>query len=86
MKLQGRYWRIYLHEEFEHLVEALKEGRGGMLSTSETRLDSLRETIRPSLAEITRQIHQNYPREDLEELIAEIFRNVPSVKIDIAFR
>ena len=80
MKLQRRYWRIYLHEEFERLVEALKEGRGGMPSTPETRLDSLRETIRPSLAEITRQIHQNYPREDLEELIAEIFRNVPSVK------
>lgn len=81
MKLQGRYWRIYLHEEFEHLVEALKEGKGGTPSTKETRLDSLRETIKPSLAEITKQIQHNYPREDLEELIAEVLRNVPGVKV-----
>ena len=76
-----RYQGVYdVHEEFESLVKALKEGRGGTPSTPETRLDSLRETIRPSLAEITRQIRRNYPRKDLEELIAEVFRNVPSVK------
>lgn len=80
MKLQGRYWRIYLYEEFERLVEALKEGKGGTPSTKKTRLDSLRETIKPSLAEITKQIQHNYPREDLEELIAEVFKKVPSVK------
>lgn len=80
LKLPRKYWRIYLYEEFEHLVEALKEGKGGTPSTKETRLDSLRETIKPSLAEITKQIQHNYPRKDLEELIAEVFRNVPSVK------
>lgn len=80
LKLQTRYWRIYLHKEFERLVEALKEGKGGTPSTKETRLDSLRETIKPSLAEITNQVQHNYPRKDLEELIAEVFRNIPGVK------
>ena len=78
--LPRKYWRIYLPEQVERLAEALNEGRGGTPSTPETRLESLRETIRPFLAEITSQIHQNYPGNDLEELIAEVFRKVPNVK------
>ena len=76
-----KYQQIYdVHEEFEGLLEALQKGKGGTPSTPETRIDSLREAIRPSLSEITEQIRRNYPREDLEELIARVFRNVPGVK------
>ena len=76
-----RHQRIYdVHEEFERLVKALEEGKGGKPSTPETRRDSFREAIKPSLSEITEKIRRNYPREDLEELIARVLRNVPGVK------
>lgn len=80
LKLRGRYWRIYLHPEFESLVEALREGRAGKPSTTETRLDFLKEDIRPSLAEITEKIHHSYPRAELEELVAGVFNGVPGVE------
>ena len=76
-----RHQGIYdVHEEFERLLQALREGKAGKPSTTETRLDSLREAIKPSLSEITENIRRNYPRVDLEELIARVLRNVPGVR------
>ena len=79
LKLQGRFWRIYLQEEFEELVENLKKGKGGQLQTSKTRLGWLKKEIQPSLAEITRKIYRTYPGADLEGLIARVFENVPGI-------
>ncbi len=80
LKLQGKYWRIYLQKEFESLVDSLKKGKHGHFQTKETSLNRFRDEILPDLESITNKIHHVYPGSSLEKLIAEIFRSVPSVK------
>ena len=78
LKLQGGWWRIYdLHEQFEHLIASLEEGKGGSPSTTETNIDWLKKEILPN---ITKKTQHTFPGSQLESLIAEIFRNVPGVK------
>ncbi|MCY3870056.1 MAG: restriction endonuclease [Gemmatimonadetes bacterium] len=78
LKLRGRWWRIYdLHEKFEFLIECLKRGEEGTLSTPETNIDWLKKDI---LSDITKKIQRTHPGSQLEFPIAEIFRNVPGVK------
>ena len=78
LKLQGRYWRIYLIEEFEKSIENLKEKRVDNCETSKN-LFHLKESIISPLENITELIHNNYPGKDLEKLIAEVFRKIPMV-------
>lgn len=80
MKLQGRWWRIDLHSEFENLVKALEEGRGGQPRIRETTLHLLAENIQPHLKDITEEIHRTHPNFGLEELFEEIFNKVPGVQ------
>ena len=78
LKLQSGKWRIYdLHEEFEHLIASLEEGKGGTPRTPETNIDWLKKDI---LSDITKKIQRTHPGSQLESLIAGIFRNVPGVK------
>ena len=81
LKLQGRFWRIYLQKEFEELVENLKKGKGGQPQTPETQFGWLKKEIQPSLAEITQKIQYTYPGAELEGLIAQVFKNVPGIKV-----
>lgn len=80
LKLQGRYWRIYLREEFEALVQCLSKGTAAKSRTLSSSLGFLIREIQPSLSEITTKIHRTHPNYQLEELIAEIFRHVPGVR------
>jgi hypothetical protein len=79
LKLQGRWWRIYLQSEFEALLKSLKEGIRPTLRTPEVNLRLLSNEIQPFLSSITERIHHTHPNYDLEALFAEVFRKIPRV-------
>lgn len=80
LKLQGRYWRIYLKDEFEALIKALRDGVSGKLRTAKTNIALLAREIQPLLVNITEKIHHTHPNYDLEALFAEVLKGVPGVK------
>ena len=61
MKLQGRYWRIYLKEEFEALIKALKSGPTLRVRTLDDHIGFLSKEIQPFLLSITEKIHHTNP-------------------------
>ncbi len=75
LKLQGRWWRIYLKDEFEDLLRALRAGGG----YSEGNLQFLSKEIQPFLLEITQRIHHTHPNYDLECLLEQVFKKIPGV-------
>lgn len=79
LKLQGRWWRIYLKDEFNELFEALKKGGSPTQRTPEANLRFLSNEIQPFLLNITQRIHHTHPNYDLECLIAEVFKTFPGV-------
>lgn len=79
LKLRGRWWRIYLKEEFEKLLEALKQGKTGAQYTTETNFKYLAEAIKQFMPEITKKIHHTHPNFSLGRLIAEVMENIPNV-------
>lgn len=79
LKLQGRWWRIYLKEEFADLLKELRKGIESSNRTPETNLRFLSNEIQPSLLKITQQIHHTHPNYDLECLLAEVFKKIPGV-------
>jgi hypothetical protein len=80
LKLRGRYWRIYLQDEFEELVNALKGGVVGKPRTPKINLAFLAKEIQPLLINITERIHDTHPNTALEALLAEVLKNIPGVK------
>lgn len=82
LKLQGRWWRIYLKDEFDELLESLRKGNQPSQRTPEANLRSLSKEIQPYLQSITRHIHNTHPNSDLECLLKEVFKKVPGV-IDV---
>ena len=80
LKLQGRYWRIYLKDEFEQLLTILRHGGAIPAHTPKGNLEFLKDAITPHLLEITKQIHHTHPNTSLESLFAEVLRRVPGVK------
>lgn len=80
LKLQGRYWRIYVKEEFEALVTKAKEGASGTQRTAKINLAFLSEELKPLLEKITEKIHHTHPNYELEGLVAETLKKVPGVK------
>lgn len=80
LKLQGRYWRIYLEREFGALMKSLKAGSTGKLRTHDINLSLLASEMLPHLSEITRAIHHTHPNYDLEILMEQVLKRVPGVK------
>jgi hypothetical protein len=80
LKLQGRYWKIYNTKEFEDLLIAVNEGRLGTRRTPKTHLELLANEIRPHLLNITQEIQHTHHNTDLEHLLVEVFKSVPSVR------
>lgn len=85
LKLQGRWWRIYLQSEFEALLKSLKEGIQPTPRTPEVNLRFLSNGIQPFLSSITEHIHHTHPNYDLEALFAEVFRKIPGV-VDVRWQ
>jgi hypothetical protein len=85
LKLQGRWWRIYLENEFEALLKSLKEGIRPTPRTREVNLRFLSNEIQPFLSSITERIHHTHPNYDLEALFAEVFRKLPGV-VDVRWQ
>jgi hypothetical protein len=79
LKLQGRWWHIYLASEFEALMKSLKEGIRPTPRTPGVNLRFLSNEIQPFLSSITERIQHTHPNRDLEALFAEVFRKVPGV-------
>ncbi len=80
LKLQGRWWRIKLQDEFDDLLKSLKTT--GIRSTKRTPKVNIRflsDEIQPLLLKITEIIHHTHPNYDLEALFEEVFRKVPGV-------
>lgn len=80
LKLQGRYWRIYVQEEFTALVAALRQGKAGQRATPRDNLLFLGAQLQPILTKITECIQHNHPNYDLEVLMEQILAKVPGVK------
>jgi hypothetical protein len=85
LKLQGRWWRIYLNNEFAELLEILKKGVTPIQRTPEANLRFLSNEIQPFLLNITQRIHHTHPNYDLECLLAEVFKKIPGV-IDVKWQ
>ena len=85
LKLQGRWWRIYLKDEFAELLEVLKKGVPPSVRTPEANLRFLSNEIQPFLLNITQRIHHTHPNYDLECLLAEVFKKIPGV-IDVKWQ
>jgi len=85
LKLQGRWWRIYLKDEFSELLEVLKKGVTPSVRTPEANLRFLSNEIQPFLLNITHRIHHTHPNYDLECLLAEVFKKIPGV-IDVKWQ
>jgi len=79
LKLQGRWWRIYLQDEFNNLLKSLGKGTKSIQRSPQANLGFLSSEIQPLLLGITQHIHHTHPNYDLEGLLAEIFKNVPGV-------
>ena len=80
LKLQGRWWTIYVEREFCMLLEALHKGTAFESKSPETNLRYLSEEIRPYLSKIACQIQHTNPGKDLELLVEKVFERVPGVK------
>jgi hypothetical protein len=79
--LQGAWYRIRSEEddkeEFEELLNAIKEGTKGKSGT-----ERLSGQIDKHLTEIVKEIHHNFPAHTLEDLILEVYKKLPNV-IDV---
>lgn len=80
LKLQRRWWRINLQDEFQILLESLEKGTIPSPRTPEDNLRFLSQEIQPFLLQITERIQHRHPNYDLERLISEVFKHVPGVK------
>uniref|UniRef100_A0A7V4G662 Restriction endonuclease type IV Mrr domain-containing protein n=1 Tax=Desulfobacca acetoxidans TaxID=60893 RepID=A0A7V4G662_9BACT len=75
LTLRGRWYRISAVNEFDELLISLKSGLEG-----QTAKERLVQDINSKLLEISERIQRHYPRKDLENLLIEVFRNLPNVK------
>ncbi|TXN33417.1 restriction endonuclease [Methylobacterium sp. WL30] len=78
--LQGRWWRIYMQEEFEFLRAALVSGLAPQPRSQATSAALLGRQIEPLLIDITRRIQHTHPNYDLEVLLEQVFKLMPGVR------
>ena len=80
LKLRGRQWEIHAHEEFKQLLTSLAAGVVGVQRRPIDNAAILLKELKPLMEEVTRRIHHTHPNYDLEALVAEIFRSMPTVR------
>ncbi len=80
LKLQGAYWKISAESEFADLLQSLDNGKPPLERSLETNLSVLWPAMERHLSEICKAIHHAFPNFDLEELLHEVFRNMPGIR------
>ena len=80
LKLRGKYWRIYVEEEFRELLEALRQGARRRPRNLGDNLRYLKDGIKPFLSTVTEKIQHTHPNTDLESLVERVFSRVPGVR------
>ena len=80
LKLQGRWWRISVEEEFQELLRRLPEADGSAPRSWRDNLRELSTQVQPLFGQIAEQIQSTHPNKDLEELMKQLFRRVPGVR------
>ena len=73
LKLQGRYWRIGHHTEFDDLLMSLGD--------EQKPRDFLREDVHEPLTRLAERIHHASPGKDLEPLVQRALERIPGVRI-----
>lgn len=81
-KLQGKYWKIYLENEFFKLLDDLKNGNlSGKNATVESRLTTcINSNVKPYLSKICEELQKAHNGKHLEGLIANILKTIPNIK------
>ena len=80
LKLQHRWWTIYVEPEFDSLLKSLRTGVEATQRSPETNLKELLQGIRPVFSTIAEKIQHTHPGKNLEPFVEEIFNRVPGVK------
>lgn len=79
LKLQGRYWTIQYVDEFLQTIQNVKAKTLGKKEDESVGIFYLKKDLSPLLKNITDTIQKTHPASKLENLIAEVFRKIPSV-------
>jgi hypothetical protein len=79
LKLQGRYWTIQYVDEFLHTIQNIKSEALGKKEDESIGIFYLKKDLSPLFKNITDKIQKTHPASKLENLIAEVFRNIPGV-------
>jgi len=79
LKLQGRYWTIQYVEEFLQTIQNVKSESLEKKEDESIGIFYLKKDLSPLLKNITDTIQKTHPAGKLENLIAEVFRKIPSV-------
>lgn len=79
LKLQGRYWTIQYVDEFLQTIQNVKAETLGKKEDESVGIFYLKKDLSPLLKNITDTIQKTHPAGKLENLIAEVFRKIPSV-------
>ena len=80
LKLQRRWWTIYVEPEFHRLLESLHKGIKSAPRSSETNLRELLQGIQPLFSTITKEIQRTHPGKSLEPFVKKVFERLPGVK------
>ena len=79
LKLQGSHWRIYHVEDFLQTIHNLNAEELGKKDDESVGIFYLKKSLSPILKSVTDKIHKSHPGGKLENLIAEVFRKIPSI-------
>lgn len=79
LKLQGNHWRINQIDDFTKSLENLKSNRVNLNVNESSGQYYLKNDLSDYLVSITGLIQKHHPGKSLENLIANVFRRIPSV-------
>ena len=81
LKFQGSRAVMYKINEIDEFNQSIKNLKNNSVAIGNDTKEVyyLKKDIKPHLAEITKLIHKNHNKKDLESFIADIFRNMPNV-------
>ncbi|AZR73593.1 hypothetical protein BBF96_09445 [Anoxybacter fermentans] len=73
--LRGAWWRVYAKQEFEELLQEIKEGGHG-----KDVKERFEEEMNSYLDEISKKLHHIFPGKNLEDLLIGVLGKLPNVK------